>query len=70
MTDDWVKKLTPYRIMVALITGLMIGYLLQVALLIFNRWLLAPLVFLLVGGCGILVFVFWMQRQPDLIQWE
>lgn len=70
MTDDWVKKLTPYRITVALITGLMLGYILQVVLVVFNQWLLAPLIFLLVGSCGILVFVLWMQRQPDLIQWE
>ncbi|OPY38997.1 MAG: hypothetical protein A4E35_00229 [Methanoregula sp. PtaU1.Bin051] len=67
MSDEWVTKVTPARITVALITGLMLGFLLQVVLLIFNQWLLAPLMFLLVGGGGIVVFVFWMQRQPDLI---
>jgi hypothetical protein len=70
MSDAWIRKITPYRITVALITGITIGYLLQVVLLIFSNWLLAPLLFLCVGGCGILLFVIWMQRQPDLIRWD
>jgi len=68
MVEDWIKKLTPYRVTVAIITGLMLGYLLQVVLVIFSQWLIAPLLFLLVGACVILVFIVWMQHQPDLIQ--
>ncbi len=69
MTDEWATKVTPYRITVALITGITLGFLLQVVLVVFNQWLLAPLMFLFVGGSGIVVFVIWMQKQPDLIQW-
>jgi len=67
MSNDWIRKLTPYRIMVALFTGLMLGYLLQVVLVVFNHWVLAPLMFIFVGGCVLLIFVIWMQHQPGLI---
>jgi hypothetical protein len=67
MSDEWITKLTPYRISIALITGIALGFLLQVVLLVFQQWLLAPLMFLIVGGGGIILFVYWMQRQPDLI---
>ena len=68
MTDEWIREISPYRVAVALITGITIGYFLQVVLVVFHHWLLAPLMFLCVGGGGILVFVLWMQHQPGLIR--